>query len=442
MSNLPASTDAPSPSSPSYQPSPSSPTPKASSIEQSVKLFRVFESLRNGDTAAISKAIREQSAPSDNEEGRSSLSLPSTRTEGTSILHLAIQCAELPVIEFVLSNATSGADSPIDINGRDRDGNTPLHLAATLGRTPVVRMLLDQPGINDSITNYNGQTPLDLARTPDIFQQLQLAKSIFIDTNLKKIHQLVLSGDLVALEQVLQDGRIKSTIDVNGGELATDPVVMDAGGTLLHEAAKKKDVKLAQLLLLNGADPFRRDRKGKLPQDYTKDDRTRAILKRSPAAAAAQRGIQEKTILAGGSQGTAATDSGMGAKESREMKGYLKKWTNYTSGYKLRWFVLEDGVLSYYKHQGKSRNFATFSHTKSSRRHGVRLPRRHQYEDSQALHGSTRQAALRDPRQILGEVPSQSEPPSRSQTVVLGPQQRHPVGQGRSARRGETRHTR
>jgi hypothetical protein len=36
------------------------------------------------------------------------------------------------------------------------------------------------------------------------------------------------------------------------------------------------------------------------------------------------------------------------------MKGYLKKWTNYTSGYKLRWFVLEDGVLSYYKHQGMS----------------------------------------------------------------------------------------
>jgi len=351
MTNVGASTEHLSPSSPAYQPSPTSPTPKASSIEQSVKLFRVFESLRNGDTAAISKAIREQSAPSDGDETRTSLSLPSARAEGTSILHLAIQCAELPVIEFVLSNATSTADSPIDINGRDRDGNTPLHLAATLGRTPVVRMLLDRPGINDSITNYNGQTPLDLARTPDIFQQLQLARSIFIDTNVKKIQQLVMSGDMASLEQILQDGRIKSTIDVNGGELATDPVVVDAGGTLLHEAAKKKDVKLAQLLLLNGADPFRRDRKGKLPQDYTKDDRTRAILKRSPAAAAAQRGIQEKTILAGGSQGATAMDSGMGAKESREMKGYLKKWTNYTSGYKLRWFVLEDGVLSYYKHQ-------------------------------------------------------------------------------------------
>jgi hypothetical protein len=335
----------------SYQASPTSPTAKATSIEQSVKLFRVFESLRNGDTAAISRAIREQSGPSEGEDVRSSLQLPRAGTEGTSILHLAIQCAEVPVIEFVLSNAKATPDSPIDINGRDRDGNTPLHLAATLGRTPVVRMLLDQAGINDSVTNYSGQTPLDLARTPDIFQQLQLSRSIFIDTNVKKIQQLVVSGDMDSLEKILQDARIKSTLDVNGGELATDPVVMDAGGTLLHEAAKKKDVKLAQLLLLNGADPFRRDRKGKLPQDYTKDDRTRAILKRSPAAAAAQRGIQEKTILAGGQQGQAAAESGMGAKESREMKGYLKKWTNYTTGYKLRWFVLEDGVLSYYKHQ-------------------------------------------------------------------------------------------
>lgn len=337
--------------SPGGQPSPGSPSPKASSIEQSVRLFRVFESLRNGDTAAISRAIRDQTAPADGDEARSSLQLPSARTEGTSILHLAVQCAEVPVIDFVLSNATATPDSPIDINGRDRDGNTPLHLAATLGRAPVVRMLLDQPGINDSVTNYSGHTPLDLARTPDIFQQLQLSRSIFIDTNVKRIQHMVATADLEALEKTLQDERIKSTLDVNGGEFATDPVVIDAGGTLLHEAAKKKDVKLAQLLLLNGADPFRRDRKGKLPQDYTKDDRTRAILKRSPAAAAAQRGIQEKTILAGGQPGTAASDSGMGAKESREMKGYLKKWTNYTSGYKLRWFVLEDGVLSYYKHQ-------------------------------------------------------------------------------------------
>lgn len=347
--------DALAPASPNHAPSPPSPTTKGASIEQSVKLFRIFESLRNGDTGAISKAIREQSATASDADGSSSsLALASGgRLEGTTILHLAIQCAEIPVIEFVLSNTTPTSESGIDINGRDRDGNTPLHLAATLGRAPVVRMLLDQPGINDSIVNYQGQTPLDLARTPEIFQQLQLARSIFIDTNVRKIHSLVTVGDLATLEKLLQDPRIRSTLDVNGGELTTDPATLETGGTLLHEAARRRDVKLIQMLLLNGADPFRRDRKGKLPQDVTKDDRTRAILKRSPAAAAAQRGIQEKTILGSSTPqaGPSSAENALGSKEGREMKGYLKKWTNYTSGYKLRWFVLEDGVLSYYKHQ-------------------------------------------------------------------------------------------
>lgn len=360
MSNVPGP-DNVSASSTSPSAAPPSPTTKTGSIEQSVKLFRVFESLRNGDTNAISRAIREQTASPTAENGEdstSSLALTGGRLEGTSILHLAVQCAETPVIEFVLSNATP--DGATDINGRDRDGNTPLHLAATLGRAPVVRMLLDRPGINDSIVNYQGQSALDLARTPDIFQQLQLARSVFIDTNVKRIHQLVAAGDMATLEQLLQDSRVKNTLDVNGPELTTDPAVADIGGTLLHEAAKKRDVKLIQIMLLNGADPFRRDRKGKLPQDYTKDDRTRAILKRSPAAAVAQRGIQEKTILAGaGPQaGPSAGDNALGPKEGREMKGYLKKWTNYTSGYKLRWFVLEDGVLSYYKHQGSFWRFS------------------------------------------------------------------------------------
>src|SRR5690349_16391990 len=57
MSNV-VQQDALAPSSPIHASSPASPTPKGASIEQSVKLFKVFESLRNGDTAAISKAIR------------------------------------------------------------------------------------------------------------------------------------------------------------------------------------------------------------------------------------------------------------------------------------------------------------------------------------------------------------------------------------------------
>lgn len=305
------------------------------SIEQSVRMFKLFEILRAGNKDAIAKAVIE-----------------SKSLEGTTIVHLAIQCADPAVVEHILSVAKSSPGAAVDVNARDKDGNTPLHLASMLGRPSTVRLLLQQSGIDESSTNYQRQTPLDLAKMPDISQQLQLARSLYVDSKVKQIQQLVTTAKYDDLENILEDSRVEGVLDINGGELATDPTTVQTGGTLLHEAARKKDTQLIQILLLHGADPFRRDHRGKLAQDVTKDERTRAILKKSPAAAAAQRGIQERAVL--GNHSAPSTDGTPGGKDSREIKGYLKKWTNYTTGFKLRWFVLEDGVLSYYKHQGMS----------------------------------------------------------------------------------------
>ncbi|WQF83135.1 Putative oxysterol-binding protein [Colletotrichum destructivum] len=327
-----------------------SPSEKGVSLEQSVRKFRIVEALRSGDTASISKAIR------DTVEGGPRTSISSINTlsgsglDDTTVLHLAIQCAEYQVVEYVLSD---GAGT-IDINARDKDGNTPLHVAAIQGRTQVVKLLLDQKEINDAIANHQGRLPIDVARNPDIFQLLQLSRSLFAENKVRQIQGLIAQNDYKALETVLEEPRLKQILDINSTEFATEPTTVQAGGTLLHEAARKKNTQLIQVLLLHGADPFRRDRKGKLPQDVTKDDVTRAMLKRSPAAVAAQRGIQEKAVLGqAASQGAGASASGdpVAGREAREMKGYLKKWTNYRKGYQLRWFVLEDGVLSYYKHQ-------------------------------------------------------------------------------------------
>ena len=319
-------------------------------IQQSVRMFKLFEILRSGDSAAIAKAVTETSTmPTISEDTGKGAAAGTGTLEGTTILHLAIQCADPSVLEQILSVAQTTPGASVDINARDRDGNTALHLASMLGRPTTVCLLLDHPDVNDSLLNYQNRSALDLAKTPDIFQQLQLSRSLFVDNTVKEIQKLVSKQNYDQLQTILQDSRVESVLDVNGGELATEPSTVESGGTLLHEAARKKDSTLIQLLLLHGADPFRRDRKGKLPQDVTKDDKTRSILRKSPAAAAAQRGIQEKAILGSGS--AQGPDHVPGGKDAQEMKGYLKKWTNYTSGYKLRWFVLEDGVLSYYKHQ-------------------------------------------------------------------------------------------
>lgn len=39
--------------------------------------------------------------------------------------------------------------------------------------------------------------------------------------------------------------------------------------------------------------------------------------------------------------------------DSAEYRGWLLKWTNYIKGYRQRWFVLSDGLLSYYRSQAE-----------------------------------------------------------------------------------------
>ncbi|KAI0203225.1 oxysterol-binding protein [Astrocystis sublimbata] len=330
---------------------------KGASLEQSVRKFRIVEALRSGNTVSISKAIRETS---ENGPRASTSSITAAATanpaplDDTTVLHLAIQCAEHDVVEYVLSNGAAY----MDVNARDKDGNTPLHVAATHGRGPIVKLLLEHKDINDAISNNQGKLPLDVAKTPEIFQQLQLSRTLFVQDRVKQVQDLVQSGAYETLGQVLEEPRVKTILDINSIELPCEPNTVQSGGTLLHEAARKKDTKLIQALLLHGADPFQRDRKGKLPQHVTNDDTTKAMLKKSPAAVAAQRGIQEKAVLghATSQAGPVAAPGDPLAGRDPQMKGYLKKWTNYRKGYQLRWFVLENGVLSYYKHQDDAEN--------------------------------------------------------------------------------------
>ncbi|GAA5919977.1 hypothetical protein JCM6882_004144, partial [Rhodosporidiobolus microsporus] len=144
---------------------------------------------------------------------------------------------------------------------------------------------------------------------------------------------------------------------------ALDP---SSGTTVLHEAVRRKDLGIIKLVLGRGGDVLARDKKGKLPVDLAKDERIRTVLRQ--AANSEGKALQAASTAGGAALGTAApalvmagvsspaiggpqTGAGAGPVKPAPMKGYLSKWVNMAKGYRSRWFVLDNGVLSYYQSQ-------------------------------------------------------------------------------------------
>ena len=74
---------------------------------------------------------------------------------GQSVLHLALDQGHTAVVELLLARGAS-------ITARDKMGNTPLHVVAELGDSKLARLLLDKGAEVDAAGN-DGWTPLHLA---------------------------------------------------------------------------------------------------------------------------------------------------------------------------------------------------------------------------------------------------------------------------------------
>ncbi|CAN6608080.1 oxysterol-binding protein homolog 1 [Trichomonascus vanleenenianus] len=283
-----------------------------------------------------------------------------SNTSKRDLLHLAVQIAPLSVIQWLVEsygidinghvphNAVP-VDKALDVNGVDENGNTPLHLAASFGRNDVALYLLSLPQINDSVTNSDGKQPVELSKYPETAEAMQIARARYVERIATQLKQYLMDENIPALEDLLSHPRASTLLDING----QDP---DTGSTVLHDFVRRKNYKMVEFILSHGGDPFRRDVKGVLPIEVCRDDAIKKLLKTAtkkqpvinpPSSSGVAR---KKSIISGGaSGGNGSQQPTLG--EPPSIKGYLKKWTNFTGGYKLRWFVLEDGVLSYYKRQ-------------------------------------------------------------------------------------------
>ncbi|KAG9084091.1 hypothetical protein FRC07_013717, partial [Ceratobasidium sp. 392] len=264
---------------------------------------KLLAALRSGDIANIQPFLNDIKPVR-----KHGLSEDASWTEETAgvLLHFAIRGATYDTIELVLSNKY------VSPNLANPPGSsfTAIHLASSLGRTDVLKLLLDQDGADDTILDDHGQSTLDVAkdqRTLDVIRGNPASTSA--------------SAELSA---ILKSPRVK----------LLDLSLLDAssGTTLLHEAARRRDQPLVEAAVHAGADVFVRDRRGKGVLDGDKDkdgERIRAFLR--------QYLNQDSSLV------------GSVTNDPPSYKGYLSKYANVAKGYNTRWFVLKDDMLSYYR---------------------------------------------------------------------------------------------
>ncbi|AGO12565.1 AaceriAER225Wp [[Ashbya] aceris (nom. inval.)] len=271
------------------------------------------------------------------------------------LLHYAVQVAPFGLIREIVSQwcgegegAAEGGALRLDVNKQDSDGNTPLHLAALQSRADVVQLLMNHPAINDCIVNRAHLQPIEVCKNLNIAQMMQINRANYVAEVAHEFRLAFNNRDFAHLEAILSNARNAELLDING----TDP---ETGDTVLHEFVKKRDIVMCRWIIEHGGDPFKRDKRGKLPINSLSQPAADADGVSEAGKAAADAEI--KQLLEKAAREQSVIDVTNKLHEPPSYKGYLRKWTNFAQGYKLRWFILSpDGTLSYYKDQDDTAN--------------------------------------------------------------------------------------
>lgn len=281
-----------------------------SDVEQSVLYMKVTEALREPGPQKLEDLAKTYNI-----------------ADFPNLLYLAVGLSCLDTVRWV---AKLYEAKQRDVNEKDPNtGNTALHEAVITGRTPIVVHLMQLPVVDDTIRNNKGLTALEVASTPEMEQALSASQNKFAEKIAVRLKRAFKARDVRELQSIYRNPRVSELMNING----CDPTT---GRTVLHDAAAENDLQLVKFILAHGGDTLIKDRQThKLAQDLTTNDEIRRLL----ITTAKSKAILDQTNKA----------QVLGSQEGPTMSGYLKKWTNITTGYKLRWFVLQKGWLSYYK---------------------------------------------------------------------------------------------
>lgn len=236
------------------------------------------------------------------------------------LLIFAVQVGSIQMIKYIVEHNLVD-----DINFQDSSGNTALHLAAISNRDDVIDYLMQIPDINDCILNKQLKQPFQCTNNIEIAQLMDQMRMRYVEKITGKLRAGFDTRDFNILNSILSNSRNKELLDING----TDPFT---GDTILLEFIKKNDLEMVKFILDHGADPFKRSISGKSPEESATNPEMKALIEDF---------FSKQNIM----DSTSKPQEG-----SPTFKGFLKKWTNFAGGYRLRWFVLDkEARLSYYK---------------------------------------------------------------------------------------------
>lgn len=144
-------------------------------------------------------------------------------------------------------------DNGMNINSRDVNGNTPLHIAATTGRLSMIDLLLKR-GADVTLENGQGNTPLALAISANHIKAIQhllkAQRTTSQPEHLPPFHRAAVDNDTLLTKRMMKQGTAVDTLD-------------DEGRTALQVVSRKGMLDMVKFLIANGADVHHVDDQGR-----------------------------------------------------------------------------------------------------------------------------------------------------------------------------------
>lgn len=216
----------------------------------------LYSAVINGDVDKVRKLVRDKDI------------LDLVDDKGMSVVHYAIKCDEMEILDILIANGA-------DVNLKDKDGIAPLHLASGLKNVDAVRMLIDaNAGVND--TDNWDFTPLHSAvlnckdGKHDNTASKEIVKILVengADSDAINIMghtpliDAVCAGNYSAIQGFIEAGVYLETKD-------------NDGRTALVYAISRGDEKAIEMLIDAGCDVMVKDDEGKVALRYAKDEKT------------------------------------------------------------------------------------------------------------------------------------------------------------------------